>query len=275
MNRIALLTLLSLSLAACQKKAATTDTMTTDTTTAAAPAASTPASTDTAAATAAATTDKAVSATTTAAANTQTSPAPIPSGYTLVSDLTSTPKRTFTKAPSYQLKDGQDYYAVIDTDKGQIVADLLEKQTPSTVNNFVFLARNHFYDGQRFHRVIDGFMAQTGDPKSVDASQKATWGTGGPGYQFPDEVRTALTFDAPGMLAMANSGPNTNGSQFFITFAPATFLNGGYSLFGKVISGQDILTRLTRTATSGQGGETPIAGAVPDKLLSVRIVTKP
>ena len=259
MNRIALLALLTLSLAACQKKDATT---TTDTTTAA--------TTDTSAATA-------TPATTTPAASTQavSAPAPIPSGYTLVPALSAAPKRSFTKAPGYQLQDGKDYYAVIDTDKGQIVADLLEKQTPSTVNNFVFLARNHFYDGQRFHRVIDGFMAQTGDPKSADESQKAAWGTGGPGYAFPDEVRTALTFDKPDMLAMANSGPNTNGSQFFITFAPATFLNGGYSLFGKVVSGQDVLSKLTRTAQSGQGGETPIAGAVPDKLLSVRIVTKP
>ncbi len=267
MKRLALLALLTLSLAACQKKdTTTTDTTTTDTTT-----------TDTSK-TDAATTDTPktdTAATTPAADSTVTTPAPVPSGYTLVPALGTAPLRTFSAAPAYTLDDTKDYYAVIDTDKGQVVADLLEKDVPSTVNNFVFLARNHFYDGQRFHRVIDGFMAQTGDPTSTDQSKEATWGTGGPGYQFPDEVRTKLVFDQPGMLAMANSGPNTNGSQFFITFAPATFLNGSYSLFGKVVGGEDVLAKLTRTATSGQGGETKLPGAVPDKLLSVRIVTKP
>ncbi|AWN22401.1 peptidylprolyl isomerase [Deinococcus irradiatisoli] len=274
MKRLALLTLLTLltlSLAACQKKDATTTDTTTTTQTDATPSAADTTKTDTEANdttktdTAQAGTDTAASATT---------PAPVPSGYTLVPELSKTPLRNFSKAPDYSLDDNKDYYAVIDTDKGQIVADLLEKDVPVTVNNFVYLARNHFYDGQRFHRVIDGFMAQTGDPGSTDESKKATWGTGGPGYQFPDEIRSKLVFDQPGMLAMANSGPNTNGSQFFITFAPATFLNGGYSLFGKVVSGEDVLTKLTRTAQSGQGGETPIAGAVPDKLLSVRIATK-
>ena len=306
MKRVAFLTLLTLSLAACQKKdTATTDsTTTTDTATTpaatdtaatdtATPAADTPA-TDTATAdpaktdTAATATDTATTpaatdtaktdtpaATDTAASSAQAQPAALPSGYTLVPALSQTPVRTFAKAPAYQLTDGKDYFAVIDTDKGQIVADLLEKQVPTTVNNFVYLAREHFYDGQRFHRVIDGFMAQTGDPKSTDEAQKAAWGTGDPGYKFPDEIRSSLTFDQPGMLAMANSGPNTNGSQFFITFGPTPNLNGGYSLFGKVVSGEDVLPKLTRTAESGQGGETPIAGATPDKLLSVRIVTKP
>ena len=304
MKRVAFLTLLTLSLAACQKK----DTATTNTTTTATDTATTPAATDTAATetaktdtatpttntatdpakTDAAATDTATTsaapdtaktdtpaATDTTASSAQADPAALPSGYTLVPPLSPTPVRTFAKAPAYQLTDGKDYYAVIDTDKGQIVADLLEKQVPTTVNNFVYLAREHFYDGQRFHRVIDGFMAQTGDPKSVDEADKAAWGTGDPGYKFPDEIRTSLTFDQPGLLAMANSGPNTNGSQFFITFGPTPNLNGGYSLFGKVVSGEDVLPKLTRTAESGQGGEAPIAGVTPDKLLSVRIVTKP
>ncbi len=271
MKRLALLTLLTVSLAACQKK----DTVTTDTTTTDAATTDT-VKTDTATTDTAKTdTAKTDTAKTDAAASTATAPAPLPSGYTLVPELNKTPLRSFTKAPDNTLDDSKDYYAVIDTAKGQIVADLLEKEVPVTVNNFVYLARNHFYDGQRFHRVIDNFMAQTGDPGSTDESKKATWGTGGPGYQFPDEIRSKLVFDQPGMLAMANSGPNTNGSQFFITFAPATFLNGGYSLFGKVVGGDDVLTKLTRTAESGQGGETPIAGAVADQLLSVRIVTKP
>ncbi|GAA4005040.1 hypothetical protein GCM10022631_15280 [Deinococcus rubellus] len=273
MKRLALLTLLTLSLAACQKKdTATTDTTKTET-----------ATTDTTK-TDAATTDPAKTATPAAdptktdptkTETVVTAPAAIPSGYTLVPELSKTPLRTFKAAPPMTLDDSKNYYAVIDTDKGQIVAELLNNDVPVTVNNFVYLARNHFYDGQRFHRVIDNFMAQTGDPGSADESKKATWGQGGPGYQFPDEIRSKLVFDKPGMLAMANSGPNTNGSQFFITFAPSTFLNGGYSLFGKVVGGDDVLTKLTRTATSGQGGETPIPGAVPDKLLSVRIVTKP
>ncbi len=270
---------LTMGLASCEKKTTTTDTNTntaaatteaakTDTAQPATPATDAP-KTDTTK------TDATKTDTTnTDAANTDTAkPAPIPTGYTLVPELSKEPVRQFDKAPAYALQDGKDYYAVIDTNKGQIIVDLLENDTPTTVSNFVTLARNHFYDGLRFHRVIDGFMAQTGDPKSADESQKTAWGTGGPGYQFPDEVRQKLTFDQPGMLAMANSGPNTNGSQFFITFAPAPFLNGGYSLFGKVVSGQDVLTKLTRTSTGG-GAETPIAGAVPDKLLSVRIVNK-
>ncbi|MBI0446614.1 peptidylprolyl isomerase [Deinococcus sp. DB0503] len=172
------------------------------------------------------------------------------------------------------LQAGKDYYALIDTNRGQILADLYEQETPVTVNNFVTLARNHFYDGLRFHRVIDGFMAQTGDPKSADESKQAEWGTGGPGYQFADEFRSKLTFDGPGILAMANSGPATNGSQFFITFAPTDFLNGRHTIFGKVISGDDVLDKLTRTSDTSSGSETPIPGAVPDKILTVRILTK-
>ena len=245
-----LASLLTLSLAACKK-----DTATTDTTKAPDTAAATPAKP---AATAAVTT-----------------PGAVPSGYTLVPAVSSKPVYKFASEPARTLKDGVDYYALIDTSKGQILADLYETQTPVTVNNFVTLARNHFYDGILFHRVLDGFMGQTGDPNTLDSAKKTAWGQGGPGYSFPDEIRQSLKFDAPGLLAMANSGPNTNGSQFFITFAPASFLDGKYNLFGKVLSGQDVLTRLTRTATPGQGGqETPIDGATPDKILSVRILSK-
>lgn len=241
-----------LLLSACQKKAddAKTDTTKTDT----------------------ATTDTAKPAT--PPATEITKPGAIPAGYTLVPFLTDKPVREFKTEPEMALQDGKDYYALFDTNKGQILVDLFEQETPVSVNNFVTLARNHFYDGTRFHRVIDGFMAQGGDPNSVDESKKESWGQGGPGYQFPDEIRSKLNFDSAGMLAMANSGPNTNGSQFFITFAPADFLNGHYNLFGKVVNGDDNLAKLTRTATSSQAGETPIAGAVPDKVLSVRILTK-
>lgn len=195
----------------------------------------------------------------------------IPDGYTLVPFLTEKPVREFKAEPAMALQDGKDYYALIDTNRGQLLADLYEQDTPVTVNNFVVLARNHFFDGIRFHRVIEGFMAQTGDPKSVDETKKAEWGTGGPGYQFADEFRTKLTFDGPGILAMANSGPATNGSQIFITFGPTEQLNGRHTVFGKVVTGEDVLPKLTRTM---DGNNAEIAGAVADKILTVRILTK-
>lgn len=203
-----------------------------------------------------------------------TQPGAVPSGYKLVSFLTDKPVREFKAEPAPALQDGQDYYALIDTDRGQILADLYEQETPVTVNNFVFLARNHFFDGIRFHRVIQDFMAQSGDPQSVDESKKAAWGTGGPGYSFADEFRTKLTFNSPGILAMANSGPATNGSQFFITFAPTDNLNGKHTIFGKVVTGDDVLPKLTRTSDTSTGQETPVEGATADKILTVRILTK-
>lgn len=198
----------------------------------------------------------------------------VPAGYTAVEALSKEPKREFDKEPAMTLQDGTDYYALIDTNKGQILLDLYEQETPVTVNNFVTLARYHFYDNTRFHRVIDGFMAQAGDPNSADETKKDTWGTGGPGYQFADEFRNKLRFSSEGVLAMANSGPQTNGSQFFITFAPTDFLNGRHTIFGKVVSGDDVLAKLTRTSSSEGGPEQPIEGAVADKVLAVRILTK-
>ena len=213
----------------------------------------------------------------TPAAAAVSTPGAVPSGYTLVPFVSSKPVYKFASEPANTLKDGVDYYALIDTSRGQVLADLYESKTPVTVNNFVTLARNHFYDGLLFHRVMDGFMGQTGDPNTLDAAQKASWGQGGPGYSFPDEIRQSLKFDAPGDLAMANSGPNTNGSQFFITLAPAGFLDGKYNLFGKVVKGQDVMAKLTRTAKSdpSSGQEVSIDGVTPDKILSVRILSKP
>ncbi len=109
---------------------------------------------------------------------------------------------------------------------------------PNAVNNFVFLARQGFYDNTTFHRVLDGFMAQGGDPLGD--------GSGGPGYEFADEIYPGLVFDQSGLLAMADREPNTNGSQFFITFGPAEWLNGAYTIFGQVISGEDVLSKITR-----------------------------
>ncbi|CAM3970084.1 peptidylprolyl isomerase [Deinococcus frigens] len=244
-----------LALTACQKKADDTAAAKPDETTAAAaenPATEKPA--ETAPATPAVTT-----------------PGEVPAGYTLVPALTKEPVREFSKEPAMALQGGQDYYALIDTSRGQILADLYEQETPVTVNNFVTLARDHYFDGIRFHRVIDGFMAQTGDPLSVDQDKKAQWGTGGPGYSFADEFRIKLAFDSGGILAMANSGPATNGSQFFITFAPTDFLNGKHTIFGKVVTGDDVLPKLTRTM--GQDNA-DIPDAMADEILSVRILTK-
>lgn len=205
------------------------------------------------------------------AATSVKAPGAVPAGYTVVPPLSGKPVREFKAEPAMSLADGKDYYALIDTSKGQILADLYEQETPVTVNNFVTLARNHYFDGIRFHRVIEGFMAQTGDPKSVDDAKKAEWGTGGPGYSFADEFRTKLAFDGPGILAMANSGPATNGSQFFITFDKTDFLNGKHTIFGKVVTGDALLPKLTRTM---DGSNAEIPDAVPDQILSVRILTK-
>jgi cyclophilin family peptidyl-prolyl cis-trans isomerase len=136
-----------------------------------------------------------------------------------------------------QIDPNKRYVAVFHTDRGDFQVELFAKQAPVTVNNFVFLAREGYYDGVTFHRVIKGFMAQGGDPTGT--------GTGGPGYEFNDE-RSALDLkhDAPGTLSMANAGPNTNGSQFFITFVPTPHLNGKHAVFGRVISGMDVVNSL-------------------------------
>lgn len=142
----------------------------------------------------------------------------------------------FNTAPEMQLEDGKDYVARITTDVGEIVLDLFEEQTPVTVNNFVTLANLGFYDNTMFHRVIEGFMAQAGDPSGT--------GRGGPGYVFEDEIVPELVFDKAGLLAMANAGPGTNGSQFFITFDAADWLNGQHTIFGQVIEGEDLLPKI-------------------------------
>ena len=155
-----------------------------------------------------------------------------------------------TPLPKTALKPG--LYATFETSKGDIVVELFEKQAPETVANFVGLAsgtkeytdpktgektKSNFYDGQVFHRVIPKFMIQGGDPLGS--------GTGGPGYTFGDEFVETLKFDAPGYLAMANRGPSTNGSQFFITVAPTPHLNGKHTIFGKVVQGQDVATAIS------------------------------
>jgi cyclophilin family peptidyl-prolyl cis-trans isomerase len=145
----------------------------------------------------------------------------------------------YNAEPPMTIDISKQYFATFKLARGgEFVVELFDDQAPKTVNNFVFLARNGFYDGTTFHRVLDGFMAQGGDPTGT--------GMGGPGYQFEDEISPDLTFDRPGLLAMANSGPNTNGSQFFITFVPTPHLNGLHTIFGEVIKGMDVVEGITR-----------------------------
>ena len=167
----------------------------------------------------------------------ETAPGPLPAGYEPVDYNVEEPKRLFDAAGDV-LEDGMDYVAAIRTNRGDIVVDLYEDRTPETVNNFVFLALNRYYEHVPFHRVIEGFMAQTGDPTGT--------GTGGPGYQFEDEIVEGLTFDRRGLLAMANAGPGTNGSQFFLTFDATPWLNGAHTIFGEVLSGDAVLDEITR-----------------------------
>lgn len=182
--------------------------------------------------------------------------------------------RTFARAEQVT-ESGKQYRAVLNTSRGLITLELYPDKAPQAVNNFIFLARNHFYAGTRFHRVIDGFMAQGGDPLSTDLTQRDVWGTGGPGYSFGYEVDNGLTFDEAGVLGMARSAsPDSQGSQFFITLAPASFLNGQYTVFGRVVEGMDVLRALTKTSASGAYGEQPIAGAQADVLNSVTILTR-
>jgi len=148
-------------------------------------------------------------------------------------------EQQYNAAPPMTIDVNKQYFATFKLAKGgEFVVQLFDDQAPKTVNNFVFLARNGFYDGTTFHRVLDGFMAQGGDPTGT--------GMGGPGYQFEDEFSPDLTFDRPGLLAMANSGPNTNGSQFFITYDATPHLNGLHTIFGEVVEGMDVVNGITR-----------------------------
>jgi cyclophilin family peptidyl-prolyl cis-trans isomerase len=138
--------------------------------------------------------------------------------------------------PSGALDTSKSYTARFKTERGEIVCQLHAAQAPLTVENFVNLARAGFYDGTTFHRVIPGFMAQGGDPTGT--------GRGGPGYTFADEFDASLGHDGPGVLSMANAGPGTNGSQFFLTFGPTPHLDGKHTVFGRVTDGMDVLLSL-------------------------------
>jgi peptidyl-prolyl cis-trans isomerase B (cyclophilin B) len=144
--------------------------------------------------------------------------------------------KQWPKAPEMQIDVKKIYVATIDTEKGTIELELYPEYAPKTVNNFVFLSKEGFYDGVIFHRVISNFVIQGGDPNGT--------GMGGPGYKFEDETEGNPLTHETGVISMANAGPNTNGSQFFITHSPQPHLNGKHTVFGKVIKGQDVVNAI-------------------------------
>lgn len=170
-------------------------------------------------------------------------------------------KRQFTACPAVTIQPNKEYIATLRTEKGDVVIQLFADKAPMTVNSFIFLARNGWYDNITFHRVVPNLFAQTGDPSGT--------GNGNPGYYLITEINASLAFDKPGMVAMVNSSPDTTGSQFFITYAPATQFNGQYTIFGQVLSGMDVLKRLTPR-------DPQVGVDVPpgDRLISVTIEEK-
>ncbi len=169
--------------------------------------------------------------------------------------------KQYSSPPVMTIDPKKTYRAVMNTSKGAINIDLFAGRAPITVNNFVFLAQEGFYDGVVFHRVLDGFMAQGGDPTGS--------GRGGPGYRWDDEPSALrIRHDAPGTLSMANAGPNTNGSQFFITFAPTPHLDGNHAVFGRV---SDAASMRVLGALQRIDPQRPARSIVPDKIVSLTI----
>ena len=166
-------------------------------------------------------------------------------------------QKQWTKTPDFNLDLKKNYFATFKTDKGDIKVELYASKVPNTVNNFVFLVREGFYNDTIFHRVIPDFMAQGGDPTGT--------GRGGPGYSFRDEFDPTLKHDKPGILSMANAGPNTNGSQFFLTHVPTPWLDNKHAVFGKVIEGLDVLLAIPPRDPN-------LFGAPAVKLNSVEII---
>ena len=158
-------------------------------------------------------------------------------------------ERQFTACPPMLIDPLKQYTATLHTEKGQIVIQLFPEAAPLTVNSFVFLARNGWFDGVTFHRVLPGFVAQTGDPTGT--------GYGGPGYAFADEISSELKFDKAGVVGMANAGPGSNGSQFYITLAAVPQLDSNYPIFGQVISGMEVVNSLTPRDPEQQVGLPP------------------
>jgi len=175
--------------------------------------------------------------------------------------LTMLEDRQFTQCPAMTINPTRQYMATLHTEKGDIVIELFADKAPIAVNSFIFLARNGWFDGVTFHRVIPGFVAQAGDPSGT--------GYGAPGYAFKNEISSDLNFDGPGVVGMANAGVDSNGSQFFITYSAQPKLDGSYTIFGRVIQGMDVATNLSPRDPSSSGDLPP-----GDKILSVTIDEK-
>lgn len=191
--------------------------------------------------------------------------------------------------PAINVPGSGQLYARLHTTQGTIVVRLEEEKAPTTVKNFVGLATgtmtwrdpktNHemtgtsMYAGVRFHRVIPDFMVQVGDPLSRHADMAGRWGTGGPGYRFGDEFHPTLKHDGPGVLSMANSGPGTNGSQFFITERATPHLDGKHSVFGRVVAGQDVVNKIARVPRGG--GDRPNQDQILESVEVFRSETPP
>ncbi|MGE5672540.1 MAG: peptidylprolyl isomerase [Mycobacterium leprae] len=178
--------------------------------------------------------------------------------------------KQWTQPPAMQIDQNKQYFATLKTSLGDIRIQLFVKDAPVTVNNFVFLANEHFYDGVKFHRIIKTFMIQTGDPKGN--------GTGGPGYRFKDELPPKRSYD-PGIVAMANSGPNTNGSQFFICTGAdckaSLDPNPNYTQFGQVVAGMDVVQKIAGVPVKAGGSDpVPSTPVQPPIIESVTIETK-
>ncbi|HME87461.1 MAG TPA: peptidylprolyl isomerase [Candidatus Nanoarchaeia archaeon] len=148
--------------------------------------------------------------------------------------------------------------AVFETNQGTFKIELYEDRAPITAGNFIKLAESGYYNGTRFHRIISRFMIQGGDPLSKDLAKKNLWGTGGPGYAIKDEFGKGLS-NLAGTISMANSGPNTGGSQFFINVAPNTFLDGKHAVFGKVTEGYDLVQKISNVKTNN---DTPVEDVI-------------
>ena len=187
-----------------------------------------------------------------------------PRDYTSLNDIIQLivlGKRQYTTCPAITVQQNKQYIATLHTEKGNVVIQLFADKAPMTVNSFLFLVRDGWYDNLTFHRVIPDVFAQTGDPSGT--------GKGNPGYYVITEIDPALTFDKPGMVAMVNSGPDTSGSQFFITYGPVPQYNGQYTIFGQVLSGMDVLQQLT-PRDAQPGIDTPPG----NKLISITIDEK-
>ena len=182
--------------------------------------------------------------------------------FTAVMDLYNFQDSMFKECPAPLPNLEESYTATIKTTKGDVVIKLFADKAPTTVSSFVFLAQQGWFDDTPFHRVIKGFVAQAGDPTGT--------GAGGPGYIFGNEINSELVYDKAGMVGMANSGPDSNGSQFFITYGPVPELNGGYTIFGQVAEGMDVVESLTEIDPTTEAGLT----AVPDRIISVKIEVK-